>query len=67
MRPDDPLPFDPAVLPASTLVVDVITKPEITPLLQRAEQTGHRIHTGRHMHAGQAVEAARFFGFDPTR
>jgi shikimate dehydrogenase len=66
MTLDDPLPFDPAALPASTLVVDVITKPEITPLLQRAEQSGHRIHTGRHMHAGQAVEAARFFGFDPA-
>jgi shikimate dehydrogenase len=67
MRPDDPLPFDPSALPDSTLVVDVITKPEITPLLQRAEQTGHRVHTGKHMHAGQAVEAARFFGFEPGR
>jgi shikimate dehydrogenase len=66
MRPADPLPFDPAALPGSTLVVDVITKPEVTPLLQRAEQTGHRIHTGAHMHAGQAVEAAKFFGFDGT-
>jgi shikimate dehydrogenase len=67
MKPDDPLPFDPAALPASTLVVDVVTKPEITSLLQRAERTGHRIHSGRHMHAGQALEAARFFGFDPER
>jgi shikimate dehydrogenase len=67
MRPDDPLPFDPSALPDSTLVVDVVTKPEITPLLQRAEQTGHRVHTGKHMHAGQALEAARFFGFDPGR
>jgi shikimate dehydrogenase len=67
MKPDDPLPFDPTGLPVSTLVVDVITKPEITPLLERAEQTAHRIHPGRHMHAGQAVEAARFFGFDPDR
>lgn len=64
MKPDDPLPFDPATLSADTLVVDVITKPEMTPLLERARQTGHRFHSGRHMHAGQAVEAARFFGFD---
>ncbi len=64
MKPDDPLPFDPGTLPGSTLVVDVITKPEVTPLLDRARQTDHRIHTGRHMHAGQAVEAARFFGLD---
>lgn len=66
MRSEDPLPFDPAQLSVSTLVVDVITKPEITPLLQRAEQTGHLIHSGRHMHAGQAVEAAKFFGFDAS-
>jgi shikimate dehydrogenase len=65
MKPEDSLPFDPAALPPSTLVVDVITKPEITPLLRRAQETGHRIHSGRHMHAGQALEAARFFGFDP--
>src|SRR5581483_11815953 len=62
MQPDDPLPFDPAPLPETTLVVDVVTKPELTPLLIRAKQTGHRTHSGRFMHAGQAMEAARFFG-----
>ncbi len=65
MKPDDPLPLDPAALPGSTLVVDVITKPVITPLLDRARQSGHRIHPGSHMHAGQAIEAARFFGLSP--
>ncbi len=64
MRPEDPLPFDPSGLPESTLVVDVITKPEITPLLSRAQETGHRIQSGRHMHRGQAVACAEFFGFD---
>ncbi len=62
MKPDDLLPFDPASLPESTLVVDVITKPVMTPLLERARQLGLRTHSGNHMHAGQAVEAARFFG-----
>jgi shikimate dehydrogenase len=62
MRPDDLLPFDPGALPRSTLVVDVITKPVITPLLAQAQQSGHRVHPGSHMHAGQAIEAARFFG-----
>ena len=62
MKPDDPLPFDPAVLPAATLVVDIITKPVVTPLLERARSCGLRIHSGNHMHAGQAIEAARFFG-----
>lgn len=64
MNADDPLPFDPKKLPATTLVVDVITKPEITPLLHLAMQTGHRVHTGKHMHLGQARMAARFFGFE---
>ena len=62
MKPDDPLPFDPAVMPKTTLVVDVITKPVITPLLEQAQSLGLRIHSGNHMHAGQAIEAARFFG-----
>ncbi|MDR2789234.1 MAG: shikimate dehydrogenase [Candidatus Accumulibacter sp.] len=64
MRDGDPLPFDPSPLPASTLVVDVIIKPEVTPLLVLAERTGHRIQPGGHMHRGQAVAAAKFFGFD---
>ncbi len=62
MRPDDPLPFDPAVVPKTTLVVDVITKPVMTPLAgARRQSLGQRIHGGNHMHAGQAIEAARFF------
>jgi len=63
MKVNDPLPFDPATLPRSTLVVDIITKPEMTPLLERAAATGHRVHAGGHMHRGQALCVARFFGF----
>jgi shikimate dehydrogenase len=64
MREGDPLPFDPSPLPASTLVVDVIIKPEVTPLLLLAQKTGHPIQLGRYMHRGQAIAAAKFFGFD---
>jgi shikimate dehydrogenase len=64
MREGDPLPFDPSPLPASTLVVDVIIKPEVTPLLTLAQKTGHPIQLGRHMHRGQAITVAKFFGFD---
>ncbi|MDR0441711.1 MAG: shikimate dehydrogenase [Candidatus Accumulibacter sp.] len=64
MQRDDPLPFDPSPLPTSTLIVDVIIKPEITPLLTLAQETGHEIQPGKHMHRGQAIAAARFFGFD---
>ena len=62
MKADDPLPFEPASLAPSTLVVDVITKPLMTPLLEKARSLDMKIHSGNHMHAGQAVEAARFFG-----
>ncbi|MDR1936353.1 MAG: shikimate dehydrogenase [Candidatus Accumulibacter sp.] len=58
------LPFDPSPLPASTLVVDVIIKPEITPLLVLAQKTGHPTQPGKHMHRGQAIAVAQFFGFD---
>jgi shikimate dehydrogenase len=64
MCPEDPLPFDLSALPESTLVVDVITKPEFTSLLLRAQEMGHQVQTGRHMHRGQAVACAEFFGFD---
>ncbi|WP_434034871.1 shikimate dehydrogenase family protein [Cupriavidus sp. a3] len=64
MKSTDPLPFDPAELPRETLIVDVITKPEITPLLQRAIDTGHRTHSGKHMHLGQARRVAQFFGYE---
>lgn len=65
MRPGDPLPFDPDRLPAHVVVADVVTKPEMTPLLLQAQATGHRAHTGRHMHEGQARLAATFFGLSP--
>lgn len=64
MKPDDPLPFDPELLPPSTLIVDVVTKPEFTALLSRARERGHPVQPGRHMHEGQAIGAARFFGFE---
>ena len=64
MRPDDPLPFDPGMLPPSTLIVDVVTKPEFTALLTRARERGHPVQPGRHMHEGQAIGAARFLGFE---
>jgi shikimate dehydrogenase len=64
MKSEDPLPFDPAMLPRSTLIVDVVTKPEFTALLTRARERGHPVQTGRHMHEGQAIGVARFFGFE---
>ena len=62
MKPTDALPFEPAQLPRSTVVVDVITKPEMTPLLQRASARGQPVQTGREMHEALSLRIARFFG-----
>lgn len=62
MAPGDPLPIDPANFRPSMLVVDVIMKPEVTPLLAAAAAKGCRMQPGRHMLDGQAAEVAAFFG-----
>lgn len=66
MAADDPLPFDPARLTRRAVVADLVSTPEMTPLLHRAAQHGHAIHTGRHLHECQAALAARFFRLPGT-
>ena len=63
MAPSDPLPIDPAVIDPAMLVVDIIMKPDVTPLLKAAEAKGCRIVPGRHMLDGQVTAVAEFFGF----
>jgi shikimate dehydrogenase len=46
MKPDDPLPVDVAQLELQAFVGDVVTVPEMTPLLIAAQQKGCRIRTG---------------------
>ena len=65
MAPGDPLPVDPGTLDASMVVVDVVMKPEMTPLLRAAAAIGCRIQPGRHMLEGQADAVASFFGLPP--
>jgi shikimate dehydrogenase len=62
MSPSDPLPVDPATIDPSMLVVDVIMKPDVTPLLKAAQAKGCRIQLGRHMLEGQVAAVAAFFG-----
>jgi shikimate dehydrogenase len=62
MAPGDGLPVPLDGLTAATLVIDVIIKPETTPLLDRARAIGCRTFNGRVMLEGQAEELARFFG-----
>lgn len=63
MQPGDALPFDVARLTPSTVVADVTTKPEITPLLAAARKRGCAIATGRDMFEAQTALAERLFGW----
>jgi shikimate dehydrogenase len=63
MAPADPLPVDAAAIDPAMLVVDVIMKPDVTPLLKAAQAKGCQIVPGRHMLDGQVAAVAEFFGF----
>jgi shikimate dehydrogenase len=64
MRVGDALPVDPMLLPVGSTVVDVITQPDPTPLCQAALSRGCRVQSGRAMHEGQAVYAAKFLDLE---
>ncbi len=61
MSPSDPFPVDPATIDPAMLVVDVVMKPDVTPLLQAAQARGCRTLPGRHMLDGQVAAVAAFF------
>lgn len=65
MAPGDGLPAPLGELDPSLIVFDVITKPEVTPLLQHARACGCPAYGGRHMLEAQAKAMLRFFGI-PT-
>jgi len=62
LRPDDPLPFEPALLPAGTVVCDIVMKPKETRLLKAALARGMRVHHGHHMVDAQVPMYLEFFG-----
>ena len=64
MHADDAMPVDPDQLEPGSIVVDIITAPDPTPLCHAARARGCRTQSGRAMHEGQAVHALRFLGFD---
>ena len=66
MREGDALPCDPGRIAPSTLVTDVIPKPDITPFLAAARARGCKVVTGRDMVEGQAGLIAEFLGFPPA-
>lgn len=62
LKPEDPLPFDPARLPKSTIVCDIIMKPRETRLLQAAQARGLRVQHGQHMMDAQVPMYLEFLG-----
>ncbi|SHM35837.1 shikimate dehydrogenase [Rhizobacter sp. OV335] len=64
LRPDDPLPFDPAQLDPGTVVVDILMKNQPTPLLRACHARGIVAHPGFEMLVQQVPEYLSFFGFD---
>ena len=62
LRPEDPMPFDPSLLLARTLVCDIIMKPRETHLLKAAHARGMLIHHGHHMVDAQVPMYLEFFG-----
>jgi len=63
LKPDDPLPFDPARLDAGTVVVDILMKNQPTPLLRACKARGITAHAGFEMLVQQVPEYLSFFGF----
>ena len=61
MKENDPLPLDIAGLRATTFVGDVITVPEITPLLADAQERGCPVQTGIGMFESNIGLMAGFF------
>jgi shikimate dehydrogenase len=64
LRPDDPLPFDPARVDAGAAVVDIIMTKTPTPLLAACRARGMKAEAGFEMLVQQVPEYLRFFGFD---
>ena len=62
LAPDDPLPFEVGGLAPTTLVAEVLMKPEKTALLAAAERRGCPIHLGKHMLDCQVDLMFGFFG-----
>lgn len=62
MKADDPLPVDVAAIENSAIVVDVILKPEVSPMIELARKRGLATQIGRAMLEGQVNAVLGFFG-----
>jgi shikimate dehydrogenase len=62
LKPDDGHSFNLDSVEKTTLVAEVVMKPDMTPLLIAAEKRGHRIHFGIHMLNSQLELMMQFLG-----
>jgi shikimate dehydrogenase len=64
MKPDDELPLSHEVIKTSTVIAECVIAPEMTPLLEAAQQVGRVIHTGVPMLAAQMNLMLEFMGVE---
>jgi shikimate dehydrogenase len=62
MKPDDPLPIDPAHLTPAMSVSEIIMAPELTPLLLEGQKRGCRVSLGKSMLEAQVKRLERLLG-----
>jgi shikimate dehydrogenase len=62
LRDDDPLPFDVARLDPGAAVIDILMKPQPTPLLRACAERGISAHPGFEMLVQQVPDYLAFFG-----
>lgn len=62
MKAGDPLPVDVAAIENGAIVVDVILKPEVSPMIELARKRGLATQIGRAMLEGQVNAVLEFFG-----
>ncbi len=63
----DPLPLPISEVESSTLLAEIIMKPERTPLVEAAHARELQVHLGRHMLDAQIPLMARFLGIAENR
>jgi shikimate dehydrogenase len=63
LNADDPLPFDVGRLDAQATVIDILMKPQATPLQRACADRGIACHPGFEMLAQQVPDYLRFFGY----
>jgi len=64
MQPDDELPVPEDIVEVSGVVADCVVAPEMTQLLQVAQRSGRRVHTGVPMLVAQMDLMLRFLGVE---